>query len=113
MTTAGDYSQDWREFRRVRNAGLIVWFASVLWVLAWMAVMLLLRPVLQGHIALCYAVLIPVTVVLAAANFFLGWRCVFLPCPRCRRKFFGGWWRYNTFARKFQYCGLVRFAEHG
>ena len=101
-----DYSEDWREFRRLRRNLSLVWafYTPALVILALVSYRLF-RSYIPAFVA---AVGWMLWFAIANAKFAQ------FSCPRCGKYFAGGpgLWELKMwlFARKCQHCGLEKFA---
>lgn len=109
MSTRGDlvdgYEEDWREYRRARNAFLLVFLTYV--------------PVCFGVGVISVKLLgiftpgFVVAAIWMILFLFNGIRLSTWRCPRCGKWFSATWW-YNLgfLARRCVHCGLPKYGNH-
>jgi hypothetical protein len=96
-----NYEGDWRQYRRMRNAGLLIWLAGIPIIaalqLAWGMVF---------HNSYLFTVLGPVWFLLCMVY---GLRYQLWRCPRCKSVYAGKpWYHLGPLARRCVHCGLPK-----
>jgi DNA-directed RNA polymerase subunit RPC12/RpoP len=104
-----DYSEQWRDYRRVRNEALLALFGIIpVGFLRW----LLER--LFGTAGVTASVSAAVILAWFFAALFTGARVTVWRCPRCGKNFGFKWWYKSSalIARRCAHCGLAKFANN-
>ena len=99
-----DYSEDWKEYRHLRNTWLlvIVTYIPVVAAVAFVS-MRLFKTLVPGFVTAFFWM---------ALFLFTGIRLNVWRCPRCGEWFSGTWW-YNLgfLARRCVHCGLHKYQQ--
>ncbi len=103
-----DYSEQWRDYRRVRNEAFLAFFGIIPLVLLG-----LLLQSLFGISRLIGFVVAVIMLVWFFTTVFTLAQLSFWRCPRCGEYFGNKWWYRKTalIARRCVHCGLAKFAN--
>jgi hypothetical protein len=104
-----DYSQQWRDYRRLRNQALLAIFGIIP-----VGLLMQLLGRLFGTARVTDFVSAAIILAWFFAALFTGARVTVWPCPRCGKNFGFKWWYKNSalIARRCAHCGLAKFANN-
>ena len=104
-----NYSQQWRDYRRLRNQALLAIFGIIP-----LGLLGLLLQSLFGRSRVMGFVMAVIMLAWFFTAVFTSAQLSFWQCPRCGENFGNKWWYRKTalIARRCVHCGLAKFANN-